>query len=102
MSDTTLTPDSAADQARKILEADVDKRVDAVRVAATAAVQVETTEQQLKDAAASYDAAFKAAVNAGWTAKDLKAAGLRSPSPATPRTRRRRNAAGELVSEPSA
>ena len=102
MSDTILDPQTAADHARKMLEADVERRVEAVRIAAAASIDVDAAEQRAKDAVASYETAFRAAVTAGWTEKELKAAGLRSPAPSAPKTRRRRNSAGELTSEPSA
>jgi hypothetical protein len=102
MSDTTLTPQTAADHARKLLEADVEKRVEAVRVAAAAVLEVDAAEQRMKDAAASYESAFRAAVTAGWSEKDLKTAGLRSPGPSTPKTRRRRGSSADGATEPTA
>ena len=90
MSDAILNPDEAAARARAIIEADVDARVEAVRVAADAANEHDTAEARVKEAAAAHERSWNAALSAGWSEKDLRAAGVRAPGQSTPRARKPR------------
>ncbi|ANP74877.1 hypothetical protein [Cryobacterium arcticum] len=90
MNDSYTTPDEAAARARAILETDVETRVEAVRVAANAALGYDAAEARLKEAAAAYERSWNAARTAGWTERDLRAAGVRAPNQSTPRTRKPR------------
>ena len=93
MNDSYTTPDEAAARARAILETDVETRVEAVRFAANAAREYDAAEAHLKEAAAAYERSWSAARTAGWTERDLRAAGVRGPNQNTTRTRRPRTTA---------
>ena len=90
MSDVTVNSDEAAARARAIIEQDVDTRVEAVRVLAVATNEYDSAEARLKEAAAAHDRSWNAALAAGWSEKDLRTAGVRSPAQSTPRTRKPR------------
>ena len=93
MSDSILKPEEAAARARAIIEADVDARVEAVRVVAKAVNEYDAAEARVKDATAAHERAWNAALAAGWNEKDLRAAGVRAPGQATPRARKARTSA---------
>ena len=90
MSDSILKPEEAAARARAITEAGVDARVDAARVVAKAANEYDTAQAHAKDATAAHERSWNAALAAGWSEKDLRAAGLRAPGHAIPRARKAR------------
>ena len=85
-----MKPEDVAARARAIIEADVDARVEAVRVVADAANDYDAADARMKEAAAAHERSWNAAVTAGWTEKDLRAAGVRAPGQAAPRTRKPR------------
>jgi RecB family exonuclease len=89
MSDTNLNPEEAARRARELIEADVNARVDAVREVVTASNDADEAERRWKDAAATHERAWRAALDTGWSEKDLRATGARAPGQAT-RARRPR------------
>jgi hypothetical protein len=90
MSESILNPDEAAARARAIIEADVNARVEAVRVAAEAANEYDAAEARVKDAATTHERAWSAALATGWSEKDLRAAGVRAPGQTSPRARKQR------------
>lgn len=100
MSDTNLNPEEAAQRARQLIEADVNARVDAVRQVVAAINDADDAERRFKDATAAHERAWRAAVDAGWSEKDLRATGARAPGQ-TSRPRRAR-AAGARSSTPAA
>ncbi|RLK46439.1 hypothetical protein [Microbacterium telephonicum] len=91
MSDVNLNPDEAAQRARELIEADVTAKVDAVRELVAAVNEADAAEARLNDATAAHDRAWKAALAAGWSEKDLRATGARAPGQASrkPRSKRR-------------
>ncbi|MFL2002151.1 hypothetical protein [Microbacterium sp. A1-JK] len=105
MSDTILNPDDAAQRARELIEADVNARVEAVRQVVAATNDADDAERRWKDATAVHERAWRAALDAGWSEKDLRATGARAPGQ-TSRPRRARtastrssNSAGSASSE---
>lgn len=88
MSDATVNPEDVAARARALIEADVSARVEAVRAVADAANKAEAAEARLREASSAHETAWRAAVNAGWSEKDLRATGVRAPG--QPATRKRR------------
>ncbi|NYF18452.1 hypothetical protein HDC37_003316 [Microbacterium sp. AK009] len=91
MSDTNVNPEEAAQKARELIEADVNARVDAVRQVVAAANDADDAERQWKDATAAHERAWRAALDAGWSEKDLRATGARAPGHSA-RPRRARTA----------
>jgi hypothetical protein len=103
MSNTHVTNDEVAVRARALIEADVSARVNAVVAIADAAKQNDAADAQLKQAikdaegalkesSNAHAAAWKATLSAGWTEKELRATGVRSPGTSTPKVRKRRAA----------
>lgn len=90
MSDATVNPDQAAEAARRLLEANVNERVNAVRELAEAANEAEARERDAAAARERHTRAWDAALKAGWSDKDLRQTGARAPGPATPKRRTRR------------
>jgi hypothetical protein len=93
MTDATVTPDNAAAAARRLLEANVNARVDAVRELAEAANEAEAKEREAAEARERHSRAWDAALKAGWSDKDLRQTGARAPGSAAPKRRQRRTAA---------
>ncbi|WP_390178315.1 hypothetical protein [Microbacterium sp. MTN4-26] len=91
MSDAILNPDDAAQRARELIEADVNARVEAVRQVVAATNDADDAERRWKDATAIHERAWRAALDAGWSEKDLRATGARAPGQ-TSRPRRARTA----------
>jgi hypothetical protein len=89
MSDAHATPDEAARRAREILERDVDRRVRAVEVLTSAANESDAAEERAREAKALHERAWSAALNSGWSEKDLRATGARAPGAAMRRARRK-------------
>lgn len=100
MSDSILKPEEAAARARAIIEADVDARVEAVRVVAKAANEYDTAEARVKDATAAHERSWNAALAAGWSEKDLRAAGVRAPGQTATRARKARTSAPATTTTP--
>jgi hypothetical protein len=94
MTDAPATPDEAAQRARAMLERDVDRRVNVVVALTSAANESDAAEERAKEARATHERAWSAALTAGWSEKDLRATGARAPGSATRRTRRTRPTAG--------
>lgn len=92
MSDATVSPDQAAEAARRLLEANVNERVRAVRDLAEAANEAEASERAAAEARDRHTRAWDAALKAGWSDKDLRQTGARAPGPAAPKRRPRRAA----------
>ncbi|TFC52839.1 MULTISPECIES: hypothetical protein [unclassified Cryobacterium] len=103
MSDANVTNDEVAVRARALIEADVSARVNAVVAIAEAAKQNDVADARLKQAIKDAEAAhkessnahataWKAALNAGWTEKELRATGVRAPGRSAPKARKRRDA----------
>lgn len=90
MSDATVNPDQAAEAARRLLEANVNERVNAVRELAEAANEAEARERDAATARERHTRAWDAALKAGWSDKDLRQTGARAPGSATPKRRSRR------------
>lgn len=95
MSDTVVDVDQAARRARELIEADVNARVEAVRILAEAANAAEAAEARAKETASAHETAWKAAIAAGWTEKDLRATGVRAPGQNGRRPRRAPSSEGE-------
>jgi hypothetical protein len=103
MSDANVTNDEVAVRARALIEADVSARVNAVVAIAEAAKQndaadahlkqvVKDAEVALRESSNAHAAAWKAALGAGWTEKELRATGVRAPGRPAPKVRKRRDA----------
>jgi hypothetical protein len=103
MSNANVTNDDVAVRARALIEADVSARVNAVVAIAEAAKQndaadtrlkkaIKDAETALKETNSAHAAAWKAALGAGWTEKDLRATGVRAPGNSTTKVRKRRGA----------
>ena len=96
MSDHTRNPDDAADAARRLLEQSVEKRVEAVRTIVSAANDTDTARATLNDAQNRHSKAWADALAAGWSEKELRAAGVPRPEQTRPRvTRSRRTTSAE-------
>jgi hypothetical protein len=91
MTDANVKPEDAAARARAIIEANVDARVETVRVLADAGNEYDAADQRLKDATAAHAHAWSAALASGWSEKDLHATGVKAPGQAAPKTRKRRS-----------
>lgn len=111
MSNANVTNDEVAVRARALIEVDVSARVNAVVAIAEAAKQNDAADarlkQAIKDAEAAlkesnnaHAAAWKAALSAGWTEKELRATGVRAPGQSAPKVRKRR-AAPAVTTAPS-
>ena len=92
MSDATVNPDQAAEAARRLLEANVNERVKAVRDLAEAANEAEASECAAAEARDRHTRAWDTALKAGWSDKELRQTGARAPGPAAPKRRQRRAA----------
>jgi hypothetical protein len=90
MSDAIVTPEDAADAARRLLEANVNERVNAVREVAEAANDADTKERDAAAARDRHTRAWDAALKAGWSDKELRQTGARAPGAATAKRRTRR------------
>ncbi len=90
MSDANQTPDSAADAARRLLEAQVNERVEAVREVVSAANDVEDAERMAQEARQRHSRAWDAALRAGWSERDLRQTGAKQPGATAPKRRTRR------------
>lgn len=101
MSDATVNPEDAAAAARRLLEANLNARVDAVREVVDAANDAEAKEREATAARERHSRAWDAAIKAGWSDKELRQTGARAPGTATPK-RRTRRAAGTSNSTPEA
>lgn len=91
MSDNTKNPEEAAEAARRLLEATVDRRVEAVRSIVSAANDTESAQTALTDAQSRHTKAWSDALAAGWSEKELRATGAPRPGQSrakTPRSRR--------------
>jgi hypothetical protein len=73
-----------------MLERDVDRRVQVVVDLTSAANESDAAEERARDARATHERAWAAALTAGWSEKDLRATGARAPGTSTRRTRRTR------------
>lgn len=89
MSDALIDPQTAAEKARALLQAETDQKVEAVRTLANAANDADNAEARAKEAVSVHETAWKAALSAGWTEKDLRATGVRAPGQAGRRARPR-------------
>jgi hypothetical protein len=106
MSDATVNPEDAAAAARRLLEANVNARVDAVREVVDAANDADEKEREATEARERHSRAWDAAIKAGWSDKELRQTGARAPGAATPRRRTRRpsaasSAAPEAAEQPT-
>ncbi|MGC5225119.1 hypothetical protein ACPW96_21330 [Micromonospora sp. DT81.3] len=90
MTDVQLNSDEVAARARALIEADVNTRVEAVRVLADAANEADAAEQRFKEATSAHERAWTAALNAGWAERELRATGVRAPGQSPRRGRGRR------------
>lgn len=95
MSDANQTPDSAADAARRLLEAQLNDRVEAVRELVSAANDADDAERMAQEARERHARAWENAIRSGWNEKELKQTGAKQPGgPAPKRRARRSNSAG--------
>ncbi|UKF32447.1 hypothetical protein [Clavibacter phaseoli] len=102
MTDAPATPDEAARRAREILERDVDRRVNVVVALTSAANESDAAEERAKEARATHERAWSAALTAGWSEKDLRATGARAPgSTARPKRRTRTSTAAQTEVRPT-
>lgn len=90
MNDANTNTEKVAARARALIEADVSTRVDAVRVVADAANAFDAAETGFREAASAHESAWKAALNAGWSEKDLRATGARAPGQTARKARAKR------------
>ncbi|SDZ48289.1 hypothetical protein [Herbiconiux ginsengi] len=93
MSDALVSSQEAADKARALVEAEVNAKVEVVRVLADAANAADAAELRAKEAAAAHESAWTAALKAGWSEKELRATGVRAPGQVGRRARPRASAA---------
>jgi hypothetical protein len=100
MSDATVNPEDVAARARALIEADVSARVEAVRVVADAANEAEAAEARAREASTAHEKAWKAAIDAGWTEKDLRATGARAPGQSGTRRRRSSSSGSAPAAQP--
>jgi hypothetical protein len=92
MSDALVNAQDAADKARALIEADVNAKVEVVRLLAEAANTADAAELAAKDAATAHESAWNAALKAGWSEKELRATGVRAPGQVGRRARSRASA----------
>ncbi len=78
------------DKIRELLESSQRKRLDTAMEAGETAQNLAELQQRLASTEAAYNRAYKAAVDAGWTDKELKQIGLTKPG-----SRTRKTATGE-------
>jgi hypothetical protein len=97
MSETNVNSDDAAARARALIEADVSDRVEAVRLVAEAGNNRDAAEARFREAAAAHENAWKAALAAGWSEKNLRATGVRAPGSAPAKTRKPRETRTQTV-----
>ena len=95
-----MNPEDVAARARALIEADVSARVEAVRVLADAANEAEAAEARSREASSAHESAWRAAVSAGWSEKDLRATGVRAPGQSGTRKRRSPSTASAPVAQP--
>jgi hypothetical protein len=93
MSDAQVNPDDAAAAARRLLEAEFEAKVTAVRELADAANDADAKEREAAEARDRHSRAWDAAIKAGWSDKELRQTGARAPGAAAPRRRRRSSTA---------
>lgn len=89
MNDTTTAAEDAARRARHLLEADTERRVEAVRVVAQSAADSDAAEHIAAEKRAAHEKAWTAAIAAGWSERDLRATGARAPGNRARSTRRK-------------
>lgn len=99
MSDAQVNPEDAAAAARRLLEADFEAKVTAVRELADAANDADAKEREATEARERHSRAWDAAIKAGWSDKELRQTGARAPGAATPKRRSRRAAAATTAPE---
>lgn len=92
MTELTIDPHSATEKARELLEADMNARIDAVRVVAEAAQVATDYERRAAEARTAHEGAWRVALSKGWTERELKTAGVPAPGQPAPRVRRGRRA----------
>jgi hypothetical protein len=93
MSDAIVTPEDAADAARRLLEANVNERVNAVREVAEAANDADAKEREATAARERHTRAWDAALKAGWSDKELRQTGARAPGASGAKRRTKRSPA---------
>lgn len=91
MSDAQVNPDDAAAAARRLLEAEFEAKVTAVRELADAANDADAKEREAAEARERHSRAWDAAMKAGWSDKELRQTGARAPGATTPKRRTRRS-----------
>lgn len=89
MSDTITTAEDAVRKARRLLEADTERRVESVRALTQAALDSDDADRAAIDARTAHEKAWTAALATGWNERDLRATGVRAPGNRA-RTARRR------------
>ncbi|MBD8535698.1 hypothetical protein [Plantibacter sp. CFBP 13570] len=89
------TADAAAARARELLQEEMDARVNTVRTLVNAGQHATNIEAQARDAATQHQAAYRAAIDAGWTETGLRKAGIRPPGTGATRRRPARGAASQ-------
>lgn len=89
MNEPIQNVEESVEAARRVVEAETNARVDAVRAIVVASNEVESLEARLRDAQAAHDSAWQAALRAGWNEKSLRATGARGPGQQGRRPRRR-------------
>lgn len=99
MSDAQVNPEDAAAAARRLLEADFEAKVSAVRELADAANDADAKEREASAARERHSRAWDAAIKAGWSDKELRQTGARAPGAATPKRRSRRAATSAAPAE---
>jgi hypothetical protein len=97
MSETNVNSDDAAARARALIEADVSARVEAVRLVAEAGNESDAAELRFRDAATAHETAWKAALAAGWSEKNLSATDVRAPGTTLTKSRRPRGTRATTV-----
>lgn len=99
MSDAQVNPEDAAAAARRLLEADFEAKVTAVRELADAANDADAKEREAVEARERHSRAWDAAMKAGWSDKELRQTGARAPGAAAPKRRTRRASAAAAPTE---
>lgn len=99
MSDVLVNPQDAADKARALIEAEVNAKVEVVRLVADAANEADAAELRAKEKAAAHETAWSNALKAGWSEKELRATGVRAPGQVGRRARTRAGSAATTDSQ---
>lgn len=102
MSDATRNPETAADAARRMLEENVERRVQAVVAIVTASNDVNAARADLNDANGRHAKAWADALASGWSEKELRAAGAPRPDQTRVRPTRSRRPSAADVAAPDA